>query len=356
MKKQILILVLALVTLLAVPSVALAQEGEGRFVFGGNYVLESGDVLRGDLVVMGGTARTERDSLIDGSIVIMGGSVSIAGGVAQDITVMGGSVELESTAIVNGQVISIGGAVDPAPGADVRGDIVESFEAMPFDWMPRMGMPYGVNVLGEVFGAILSILAIMALAVLVILLLPEQTDQVIDVLIAEPWLSAGTGFLTMIVSPLLMLILLLTCIGPLLWGIALGIAALFGWIAIGLFIGRKALEAINAADATTLVQVLVGVGIITLLSRVPCIGWLISLVGASFGLGAVILSRFGTSDYPWEPRPTEPIDYDSLPETLNAEARTQGEISIPRDEPMSLESDLDLEIDMDTESNEQDEA
>ena len=307
MYKRLAVVLLALLMVLAVPALALADDGaDGRFVMGGSFTLRSGERLIGDLVVMGGTARLEADSLVTGNVVVMGGALSVAGQVAQDVTLIGGSAQLESTAVIMGQVISVGGSLTRQPGAQVRGEIVEGLRdvPLPFVWRAPMAratrpLDWSIRLFSNVMGAILSTLAIMALALLAVLLLPDQTEQVTKVLVAEPVLSLGTGLLTMLVMPILLILLVITCIGPLLLGLAFGIAVFFGWIAAGLYLGRRLLEAAKAQEPTALVEVLVGVAVITLLSRVPCVGWLFGLGVAAIGLGAVLLSRFGTSTYPW---------------------------------------------------------
>jgi hypothetical protein len=351
MEKKISILLITLLLCLALPAVVAAEDGQpGRFVFGGDFVLGPGQVLDGDLVVMGGRARTEAESLVDGSIVIMGGSVSVAGTVNEDIAVMGGSAYLERTARVRGQVISIGGQVTRVPGAEIQGDTVESFPVLPFRWTPSFWIPAGFDVLGNIFGAIMTTLALVALAVLVILLLPEQTEQVAAIIVDEPWLSVGAGLLTMILMPVLLLLLLITCIGPFLLGLAFGIAVLFGWIALGLVIGRRLVEAMNTKNTTALVETLVGVILITLLSRVPCIGWLLSLIGAAFGLGAVLLTRFGTTTYPWPEREPLPEDTSRLPTPLDAEAVTEGETT-PAEPTPTMEPEEEEEFGPDTDES-----
>ena len=52
-----------------------------------------------------------------------------------------------------------------------------------------------------------------------------------------------------------------------------------------------------------MVAVLVGVLLISLLTTVPCLGWLLAGVVGSLGLGAVVLTRFGTMAYPPAPAP-----------------------------------------------------
>ena len=305
MKRTWLAYLLELLVVLAMPAVALADDGsaDGHFVFGGNYVLRAGESLRGDLVILGGNARLEAGSTVNGNIVTMGGSVDVAGQVSGDVTILGGSVDLKATAVVSGQVMSIGGSVQRDPGAQVQGDVVEGDQVVPWSWhgpmMTRNTDNWMPDALGWILGSILAVLGIMALALLATLLLPTQTEQVVRVISDEPVLSLAAGLLTIIILPILLVILVITCIGPVLLGLAFAVAMLFGWIAVGLTLGRAILKAFKVQEVNALVAVLIGVVILTLLSRVPCIGWLLGLLAASLGLGAVILTRFGTSTYPW---------------------------------------------------------
>jgi hypothetical protein len=105
------------------------------------------------------------------------------------------------------------------------------------------------------------------------------------------------------VAPILILLMAITIIGlpvSFLTVVALVVAAVFGWIAIGVEVGRRMAEAFDwelhpaaAAGIGTLAVSFVvgGIGLI------PCIGWLAPLLVGSAGLGAVILTRFGSREY-----------------------------------------------------------
>jgi len=81
--------------------------------------------------------------------------------------------------------------------------------------------------------------------------------------------------------------------------IALAAAAIYGWIVLGSVVGERLLQAVKVAQPEPLASVLLGVFLITLISATPlCIGFLFTLVAGSWGLGAVILTRFGTTPYP----------------------------------------------------------
>ena len=61
--------------------------------------------------------------------------------------------------------------------------------------------------------------------------------------------------------------------------------------------------------------VIAGIGtlIITIIARlaalIPCVGWTVGAILSLFGLGAIVLTRFGTRDYPLEiiSKPASPV-------------------------------------------------
>jgi hypothetical protein len=83
--------------------------------------------------------------------------------------------------------------------------------------------------------------------------------------------------------------------------LALIIAGVFGWIALGLEVGKRLASlfkmewplAVAAGLGTFLLSLVVnGIGFIA------CIGWVAPFLVTIIGLGGVILTRFGTQNYP----------------------------------------------------------
>jgi hypothetical protein len=77
-------------------------------------------------------------------------------------------------------------------------------------------------------------------------------------------------------------------------------AGVFGWIGLGYEVGRRMGVAMKwelqdpaAAGLGTLLLSLVAGGI----GFIPCVGWLLLVFVASLGLGAVMLTRFGSQAY-----------------------------------------------------------
>jgi hypothetical protein len=112
------------------------------------------------------------------------------------------------------------------------------------------------------------------------------------------------GCLTAIVLPIAALILVITLIGiPVAILVVLGgaIAGYFGWLCVGFLVGERILHALNARQITPIFAIVVGIVLLALIGAMPIVGGLVKFVVAMLGLGAVILTRFGTRPYPLGP-------------------------------------------------------
>jgi hypothetical protein len=65
------------------------------------------------------------------------------------------------------------------------------------------------------------------------------------------------------------------------------------------------MRAIAPHRNTRTLQIVVGLTALTLVGALPYIGWLVNIVAGLLGLGAVLLSRFGTRLYG---RPRGPLN------------------------------------------------
>ena len=87
------------------------------------------------------------------------------------------------------------------------------------------------------------------------------------------------------------------------------VAWILGSVAIGWMIGEQIVQALTTRQPTRntrYLQVIVGLIALALLSSLPFIGWLISIGTGLLGLGAVLLSRFGTRLYS---QPKQPLPF-----------------------------------------------
>ncbi|MBI1882313.1 MAG: polymer-forming cytoskeletal protein [Chloroflexi bacterium] len=341
----VIYLSLPLILAFAWPSSALAQgPGGDQVVLGDNLVLKPEEKINGDVVVFGGNVTMPSSSEIDGDLVVFGGNADIEGRVTGDIGMIGGNVNLGKTAVIKGDIGLLGGNADVAEGATVEGDVhrinrfgfgddggfdippIPSVSPVPPIPPVPSALPDDVGSTfpgwaGRVFGFfkgvfedVALLLSLAVISWLVAAFMPEQMKMVGDTLTHSAPFSFGIGLLTSLMAGVVGGVLLITiCLAfvPLLGFILLSIATLFGWIVAGQVIGERLLIAGGRPYPSLVSSTVLGVTVLTIMAampiigQLPCIGFIFGLVGglvgiviALSGLGAVILTRFGTQPYP----------------------------------------------------------
>jgi hypothetical protein len=313
MKKIGLALLLAiLLALLAMPVYADDPDGD-VVIWGNSYTLESGETIRGDLLVYGGDVKLEEDSKVDGDVILFGGNLTAAGEIDGDVTVWGGNVKIKSSATVRGAVHAIGGNVDREEGADVRG---EEFEGFPFKpptpptpptppritrtWPSHQWASRWFKRIGDMFRGIFGMVVMIVLGILVVVFIPHHTNTVAETIVKAPLQSFLTGLAAWVAVPLVALVLAITvCLSPVAVIVVLiaGVALLLGWIAAGLLLGVKVVRAVTNQEPNPVAAVAIGILLLSLLSFIPCLGFVLTAVVLTWSLGAVAYSFFGTRAY-----------------------------------------------------------
>lgn len=318
MKKYMKYIVL-LITLMAlfIPGTAMAKElRDDRVVAGGTFTLESGEILDGSLIIFGGTAAMDEDSVVEGDVVVLGGIVSVNGLVEGNLVGVGGVVNLNEMATVDGDLTTVAATLNRAPGAQVNGQVVTGIDFPALSALPgsidiptitRLQPTFNpaTYTFWRVFWFIFRTLLWGALAALIVMFLPNPTQRVSDAIIDQPIMAGGVGLLAIIVVPIILLLLAITCIlSPvsLLGALALVVAWVFGRIAIGLEIGKRIAKSFNREWPLPLAAGVGTFGLALVVDSVGtfiyCVGWLIPTIVGLFGLGGVVLTRFGTRNYP----------------------------------------------------------
>lgn len=274
-----------------------------RFVFGDDFTLRTGETLRGDLTVFGGTAMMEEGSRVEGDVSVVGGNVSIAGEVTGDLTVLGGNAHLLATARVDGDEAVFSGNVAKDPGAVVRGRTSRAPAAVP---TPAPPIPPTAPVVPREFrpsfdlsplGAIAGIALITVFAMLAVVLFPANTARALDAVREQALFAGVIGASSWVAVPLVLVLLTATiCLIPfaLVLGVIWGVAVLFGWSVIARMTGGMLMTGFGKTDWTLAGQTAAGAILLAVLGAVPVIGLLIGFVASSVGVGALVLSRFGT--------------------------------------------------------------
>lgn len=328
---------MALVIAIVLPVSAFASDlTEDRVIFGGVYVLESGETLDGDLVVFGGSATLEQDSVVTGDVFIMGGNLEASGTINGQLVLLGGNANLSESTLIRGDVAVFGGNVN-RNGATIEGEFTTGDSiSIPFVFDENFDLGR-INFPRPSFQARVSFLVFQAfvmaaLALLIVAVAPTGTARVADAVARFPLQSGAFGLLTALafVPGIVLMAITLLLIPLIPVAVLLLVAAgFFGWVAIGYELGRRMLATsqntaspILAAGLGTLVLSMVSGGI----NFIPCWGGLFTLIVGFVGLGAVIITRFGTKVY--------------APELGTAITGT-GELPSPEGEPEAEESKQD---------------
>lgn len=217
-----------------------ATAREGLLLNIGGDVHIAADEQTETIVVIGGNVTVE--GWATESVVVVGGKTVIRGRVDEDVVVVGGGITLEPGAAIGGDIVSVGGLLihfAPSPMEELAAAITKA--------------PGGVILWG--------IVAIVLFVPLVILL--------------------GLTIIGIPVIPLLFLTYI--------------IAGFLGLIGCSLLLGDKLAELVRFRTKSLMGSLVIGLIVLALLRLIPVIGGLITFAIGLLGLGAVIVTRFGTT-------------------------------------------------------------
>jgi hypothetical protein len=309
--KKLFALFLIIALIFALPAwQAFADDcGSSRQIFGDEFTLASGDTLSSTLLIFGGNVTIDDGAEAECDIVIYGGNVDIAGEVKGDITAFGGNLILRDTAEVDGALTTVGGGFTREDGAAVGGGVSQGPSAN-----LRLTANPVINFLVAVIGAGVwaVVAALMALAVSG--LMPQPTARVSAAISGAFIPSLLLGLLSLAAVPIVLVIVALTiCLSPLtlVGGALYGLAIVFGWVAVGHAFGNQIAKALKLYTVSPVIWATGGTFVLTLLAQLFSLGselggafWILScgsglfsIMLASVGLGAVMLTRFGSRPY-----------------------------------------------------------
>ncbi|MFB6104021.1 MAG: polymer-forming cytoskeletal protein [Halobacteriaceae archaeon] len=337
-RRGIALLIAGFIVLATVPGLAAAETRAG-----GTIVVEEGTTVDG-LQVMGGSVvvRGTVDGSIQGlagSVVIADtghvtgnvevatGSLTIAGTVDGSVEAAAGSVTIEETAVIGGAVrvgaesLTIAGTVQGTveagvqtlrltgsavvngdvrhgtetsvvteQGATVTGQVVAVDDLHVNVGIGPVTIPQIASWAVTLYGAVLLFIvgAIMLAA------FPRFTDGVADRVATAPLRTAGVGLAGLVGVLAAVIALVITIIGI---PIALLLVFLFVLAVIAaVVLGQYAIGAwtLSLAEVDNRwAALLVGIVFVSILSRIPYVGWLVDLTVFALGFGALLLALRG---------------------------------------------------------------
>ncbi len=265
-----------------------------------------------DLYIVGGACRIERDAVVTGNVYVGCGDVVVEGTVGGSIVGGGGEVTLDGP--VGGDVELETGAIKIGPGAEIRGDLTyRAPDEAQIDGGAVIGgtvdftraedyeeggchaehheQHQGPGFFGFWLGHTWSFLGALVVGFVLIALLGATARRPVAALLDEPGKSLGIGFVLLFAVPIgaviaiaLILSLPLGVITLMLYGVAVYVAALIPAMALGRMILERSF---GKDDPSPYAALALGLVILHLLFAIPIFGFLIHVVAASAGLGAM---------------------------------------------------------------------
>lgn len=267
-----------------------------------------------------------------------GGNIHISGPIKNNALVFGGSLFIDKNAKINKDLIAFGGQFDMAGEVTGRisggvgnfimngksGDVDIQAEKIQVTSQAEIGGDFiirgknapviaeGAKIIGETkfikseketkpvcvfsFIKIIMLIAAIVVGLVIIALSARHTRRIMEMLTRAPWKSLGFGFLSVIVIPIAVVILLITLIGfPIaLWGSFVYLVLLYlSSIFVGLVVGEQIIRLFKKEGEISLyLSLIVGMLVLFFLGLVPVLGFIVKIVVLLFGVGMIVLGQW----------------------------------------------------------------
>lgn len=276
-----------------------ADTYRGMVILDGEHDFSEGERVEGTLLLLDGEVVVAEGATISEAVYMIAGQITIAGQVNGDVSVIGGELRLAPGAVIGGDLNIGGGTVERAPSATVTGQVnYGSGLEIPIE-LERERQPPGDAILQSlVSGLLLGVLAWLFAR-----FLPRPLARVSETTLRYPLVSGSLGILAAVVGLALLVMMAFTIvlIPVTILGLLLALfIVVYAWIAYGSALGHWlarqlpwSLSPPLAASMGALLFML-ATGILEL---VPVVGPTLSLLISVAGIGAVLLSRFGTRTF-----------------------------------------------------------
>lgn len=279
-------------------------------VAGGQIVIDG--KINGNVTSVGGNITTTSSSTIAGSLVGAGGQFSLSGPITKTVSLATGQATIGNS--IGSDVWISGQTITFTPQAKVQGNVsyVSSQKAtigngavisgklsqtiptpQPSQQRERERAPGSVfaALAGLRIGlAVASFLISLIVGLLLISLTPIYTGRVMEHLSKHPWHSFLVGFVTWILTPFIVIILLITLVGipfAILLGILVAVFSYIGKIIASVVIGMWVVARFDKRKNIA-VALLIGLLVVEIVGLIPFLGWVFTAVVSAVGFGAVL--------------------------------------------------------------------
>jgi len=264
--------------------------------------------ISGNMSAVGGTVTVGSSAKIAGGLVGAGGQIILLGPIGKTVYASANQIRLQNTVGEQASLVGRGISIGPSAtingplwymsqnnltlekGAMINGKVTHAYPPQEQKTEPNAA-PFALFLGAKVLSSIYSLVLGLTVGILLIFLVPFYTKKALLLIQARPWLSLGIGILTWIITPILLVLLVLTIIGIPFAAIILIVVVIFtyiGKIYATLYLGEWILG-LTSLKAHLVWGLVVGLIVVEIISWIPLIGGLFSLILTAIGLGAVMI-------------------------------------------------------------------
>jgi cytoskeletal protein CcmA (bactofilin family) len=259
------------------------------------------DEVQENVITFGGSVTVE--GRIKQNIVAFGGTIILSGEVDDSVVGFGSAITLRSTAVVKGDVVSLGGVLHKEPGCIIQGDTVyfKSSELLPKIFKGNI-LFFPPLIPFILILKLISMFIWLLLAVVIAAIFPRQLSQASSQIRVSFWPVVGTGIIALILFTGLIIVcallsLVLIGIPFLLFLIAAGVVIkIFGTVVLFYLFGESLGKAFGSRSVSAIAAVVLGLILISIIKFIPILGFLFSFCLSIIAWGAVIRTKFGTTE------------------------------------------------------------
>ncbi|MCH8562896.1 polymer-forming cytoskeletal protein [Nesterenkonia sp. YGD6] len=264
-----------------------------------HHVVESGQTLIGNTVLIGGTLVLEEGAVHHGPVTVFAGDALISGQVMGDLTVLGGTAALTGTAEITGDVAAADGTLTRDAGTAVRGGITD--EPNPVATLERSTQPRAPAERALWFLVGVTVMA--SLAWLTARLAPRPLRRAGTAATDFPVISGALGALVLVSAlPLVVSMIFTLFLIPVAVIVLVGFGAtvVYGLLATGRALGVRMIRRLGWAlspPRTAALGTAVLVVCLQTIGLVPFVGAAVTGIVIVVSVGAVFLTGFGLRGY-----------------------------------------------------------
>jgi len=232
------------------------------------------------------------------NIMIFGGNLKVAGKV-NNISVFGGNLTIERTADITGNVNLYGGDLILNEGASkpnnynkapIQSELVKTLispEAIATSLEAKNLFRFNFNTNRDLLFFILGLILLW--------FFEKPINNIMIGIKTKPIMTPIYGLIAWICFSPIMFLLIVSLLGIALIPFLILfyiISSIFGWTAISVLVGKLIFEKWKP-DLSIFVYFILGSIILIILCFLPIISFIISIIGAFYALGAVVITKFG---------------------------------------------------------------